>query len=73
MNRIIRLKTVSDYIESSQNCILPVPTKKSLQEKNLVRLHEKTRTQDVGNVVKISLSDCLACSGCVTTTNVELF
>lgn len=57
---IVKLDNVSDFISTSQNCVVasnPPPQRK---------------TEVPREPVKISLQDCLACSGCVTTAETIL-
>lgn len=48
----VRLENLNDFIQPSSACIKPV---------------EKKATGIVAKVNDISLSDCLACSGCITS------
>ncbi|KNE62980.1 hypothetical protein AMAG_08150 [Allomyces macrogynus ATCC 38327] len=73
----LQLADLNDYIAPSQACIKPVdvPSKKSLGA--TVTLDEATRTyyevskegdvQPLTESASITLDDCLACSGCVTS------
>uniref|UniRef100_A0A914HD84 Uncharacterized protein n=1 Tax=Globodera rostochiensis TaxID=31243 RepID=A0A914HD84_GLORO len=82
--RIVRLKNVSDFIEPSQRCVLPLRQNGGDEQraavvgggggKRLVGIHAKSASSAaMGKRVKLSLDDCLACSGCVTTAAVEFF
>ncbi|KRW99492.1 Iron hydrogenase [Pseudocohnilembus persalinus] len=70
----VKIAQLDDYINPSQDCIIPIVNKDNkldpydmtyiygqAQESNLILKNTKTQT------AQISLSDCLACSGCVTT------
>lgn len=48
----VRLENLNDFIQPSSACVKPV---------------EKKTTGVVAKVNDISLSDCLACSGCITS------
>ncbi|KAK9512217.1 hypothetical protein O3M35_000686 [Rhynocoris fuscipes] len=73
---ILQLSNLDDFITPSQECIKPVEIKKSTS-----RTGSKIKVEDDGSYVEInsageqnklsrvdiSLADCLACSGCITT------
>eukprot|EP00899_Mesostigma_viride_P002129 jgi/Mesvir1/11917/Mv00255-RA.1 len=70
---------ISDFIKPSQECIVTLEGNKvSTNEDGLVDLQPKAstfnQTQDVkvGKPVKITLNDCLACSGCITSAETIL-
>ncbi|XP_014233180.1 probable cytosolic Fe-S cluster assembly factor AAEL012261 [Trichogramma pretiosum] len=72
----LQLTTLDDFITPSQECIKPVEIKK-----NKVKTGTKIKIQDDGTYtevleggpttklekVEITLADCLACSGCITS------
>ncbi|EGR33647.1 nuclear prelamin A recognition factor, putative [Ichthyophthirius multifiliis] len=61
----IKITNLDDYIAPSQDCILPFMDKnqklQNIQDKQPIINKSQNQT------AKITLSDCLACSGCVTT------
>uniref|UniRef100_A0A0V0G935 Putative nuclear architecture related protein n=1 Tax=Triatoma dimidiata TaxID=72491 RepID=A0A0V0G935_TRIDM len=73
---ILQLSNLDDFITPSQECIKPVEIKKEAS-----RTGSKIKIEDDGSYVEItatgdknklsrvdiSLADCLACSGCITT------
>lgn len=64
----IKLAAIDDYITPSQECVKPlmVPSNQpALVEPNIL----KANTQGKASV---SLTDCLACSGCVTSAETIL-
>uniref|UniRef100_A0A0N4ZI92 Fe_hyd_lg_C domain-containing protein n=1 Tax=Parastrongyloides trichosuri TaxID=131310 RepID=A0A0N4ZI92_PARTI len=67
---IVQISNVSDYILPSQACILPLNEEK----KNEVVIKRKIPKKDgeIKKDVKLSLNDCLACNGCVTSAEVLL-
>ena len=70
----LRLTDLNDFIGPSQECIKPVPVKKS-KKRGVVRVHDDgALTQNSLPLQKqtISLTDCLACSGCVTSAETVL-
>jgi len=73
---IVRISNISDFIEPSQQCILPQieARKEEATGKNLVGIH-KSKDAPLGKTekkVKVTLNDCLACSGCITTAETML-
>ncbi|KAI1729097.1 putative cytosolic Fe-S cluster assembly factor oxy-4 [Ditylenchus destructor] len=75
---VVRISNISDFIEPSQGCILPLQSKPNTEAK-LVGIHNKKnrnnpseKTNSGDQKIKVSLSDCLACSGCVTTAETML-
>ncbi|KAI1721461.1 putative cytosolic Fe-S cluster assembly factor oxy-4 [Ditylenchus destructor] len=77
-NGVVRISNISDFIEPSQGCILPLQSKPNTEAK-LVGIHDKMnrnkpseKTNLTDQKIKVSLSDCLACSGCVTTAETML-
>ncbi|GMT18265.1 hypothetical protein PFISCL1PPCAC_9562 [Pristionchus fissidentatus] len=73
---VVRLSNVSDYIAPSQACIIPLKTtaeKPAEEEQSLVSTHTKKPKSDKPAVkLSISLADCLACAGCVTSAETVL-
>lgn len=70
----LRLTDLNDFIGPSQECIKPVPVKKT-NKRGVIRLDEDgVFTQNSIPLQKqtISLTDCLACSGCVTSAETVL-
>nr|CAD2188185.1 unnamed protein product [Meloidogyne enterolobii] len=65
---IVRLSNTSDFVEPSQKCILPIQNAVKKKNDGLVSLHSKNSQNLIKKKVRITLQDCLACSGCVTTT-----
>lgn len=72
---VARLTDLSDLNNSSQMCINPVQIEKSNQKKRaIIELEDDGTYVEVSDGVKntlqtakVSLNDCLACSGCVTS------
>ncbi|XP_043472720.1 probable cytosolic Fe-S cluster assembly factor GK14772 [Leptopilina heterotoma] len=71
----LQLTNLDDFINPSQECIKPVEIKKSdiktgskikIQEDGYVEIDEKGDTKQLEKV-GITLADCLACSGCITS------
>lgn len=70
----LRLTDLNDFIGPSQECIKPVPIKKS-KKRGVIRIDDEgIPTQNSAPLQKqtISLTDCLACSGCVTSAETVL-
>ncbi|WOL16903.1 protein NAR1 isoform X2 [Canna indica] len=61
----LRLADLNDFIAPSQDCVVSLKAIKSKRDK----AEEKTKStsQPSQESVKISLKDCLACSGCITS------
>jgi iron only hydrogenase large subunit-like protein len=71
---ILQITDLDDFIAPSQECIKPVTTERIPREKR-IRLVDGRETSDSSEVqvkVTISLNDCLACSGCVTSAETVL-
>jgi iron only hydrogenase large subunit-like protein len=73
---VLKLTDLDDFITPSQECIKPVEIKKSKgAAKTKIRIDEDGNYSQINEIgrpsklqkVEITLSDCLACSGCVTT------
>ena len=70
----LRLTDLNDFIGPSQECIKPVPVKKS-KKRGIVRVHDDGGLSQNSLPLEkqtISLTDCLACSGCVTSAETVL-
>ncbi|KAK6743665.1 hypothetical protein RB195_010760 [Necator americanus] len=69
---VVRVSNISDFIAPNPNCIIPLETKTI--EEPLVSLRNKhlSRSKPEKGAVKISLNDCLACSGCITSAETVL-
>ncbi|KAL9237899.1 hypothetical protein vseg_012394 [Gypsophila vaccaria] len=60
----LRISDLNDFIAPSQACIIATPSSKTpLISRNEVTINPTVESKPV----KISLKDCLACSGCVTS------
>ncbi|EFO22045.1 cytosolic Fe-S cluster assembly factor [Loa loa] len=70
---IVKISNVSDFITPSQACILPLQSKQSDMK---VRIQARSRSKKVNgdavNKVVVTLNDCLACSGCITSAETIL-
>lgn len=60
------LGDLNDFISPSQACIKPVPSKKETLALT-VSLDDDDNSMVSSDPVTISLNDCLACSGCITS------
>ncbi|EJW85986.1 hypothetical protein WUBG_03101 [Wuchereria bancrofti] len=70
---IIKISNVSDFIAPSQACILPLQSKESDVEVQIrVRSRSKKVDDNAVKKVEITLKDCLACSGCITSAETVL-
>lgn len=74
---VVRLSNVNDYIAPSTACIIPLKSTleapATTEEEQLVGTHAKRPKSDKPAVkVSISLADCLACAGCVTSAETVL-
>ncbi|KAJ1978428.1 Cytosolic Fe-S cluster assembly factor nar1 [Dimargaris xerosporica] len=71
----LTLADLNDYIAPSQACIKPVQIDKSATEGNEIKVDSTGDYYEVGRdgsetklaATSISLNDCLACSGCITS------
>uniref|UniRef100_A0A1I7SQL3 Fe_hyd_lg_C domain-containing protein n=2 Tax=Bursaphelenchus xylophilus TaxID=6326 RepID=A0A1I7SQL3_BURXY len=74
MGGVVKLADVSDFITPSQACILPMPGQSDKPKSSLVKLREKSKKPIVkpDEKIMVTLKDCLACSGCVTTAETVL-
>lgn len=71
---VLKLTDLNDYITPSQMCIKPIqgPRTNSTNTTGIVKINTNTDSLNQNTTVeltkaKISLTDCLACSGCVTS------
>lgn len=70
----LRITDLNDFITPSQECIKPEIIKKNkkkikietTKDGNLIEITENGINENL-EIAKISLNDCLACSGCITT------
>lgn len=75
---IVRISNISDFIAPSQACILPLRTNDHKETNNsLVNIRNRTDktkipTNGIQKKVTVSLNDCLACNGCITTAETIL-
>lgn len=79
---IIQVNDLNDFIGPGLECIKPVETTKNLKSSNKISISidsENKASSSVSNQTvkkvdkaKISLDDCLACSGCVTSAETVL-
>ena len=65
----IKFNSLDDYILPSQACVLPVEDDFS---RGTVAINKKEFGVEAKKSVELSLADCLACSGCVTTAETML-
>lgn len=74
----LQLTDLDDFITPSQECIKPVPVQKTKNPKS--RTGSKITIMEDGSYVsgtqklekvEITLADCLACSGCITSGNFQ--
>ncbi|OMH85027.1 Cytosolic Fe-S cluster assembly factor NARFL [Zancudomyces culisetae] len=65
----IKLSNISDYLAPSESCVIPT-TKKAIpnagKDSNFT-WNNAPNTTATATTAEINLSDCLACSGCITT------
>lgn len=62
------LTDLNDFISPSQACIKPVPpAKKTSENEELSVTLDNGSASSTSDPVTISLNDCLACSGCITS------
>uniref|UniRef100_A0A1I7TWN1 Fe_hyd_lg_C domain-containing protein n=1 Tax=Caenorhabditis tropicalis TaxID=1561998 RepID=A0A1I7TWN1_9PELO len=74
---VVRLSNVSDFIAPNLDCIVPLETRvvEKKKEEPQVNIRQKKKQRPVDEEkksVKISLADCLACNGCITTAETVL-
>ncbi|KAL6726844.1 hypothetical protein Aduo_008774 [Ancylostoma duodenale] len=68
----VRISNISDFIAPNLNCIIPLETKTVEEPLVAVRKKQPNGSKVKRGVVKISLNDCLACSGCITSAETVL-
>nr|CAB3231020.1 cytosolic Fe-S cluster assembly factor narfl [Phallusia mammillata] len=80
---VLQLTDLDDFIAPSQECIKPVPVKKTPRKKGLSKIQvavdgsymEVDTTSGKSKKLQkaeITLNDCLACSGCITSAETVL-
>ncbi|MCP9258793.1 putative cytosolic Fe-S cluster assembly factor oxy-4 [Dirofilaria immitis] len=70
---IVKISNVSDFIAPSQACILPLQSKESGLEVQIQdRNRSKKKDDNEMKKVAVTLKDCLACSGCITSAETIL-
>uniref|UniRef100_A0A8R1HPB7 Fe_hyd_lg_C domain-containing protein n=1 Tax=Caenorhabditis japonica TaxID=281687 RepID=A0A8R1HPB7_CAEJA len=73
---VVRLSNVSDFIAPNLDCIIPLETKKVEKEvKDEVKINARMKKKEKlpeKPAVKITLADCLACNGCITSAETVL-
>ncbi|KAH8740495.1 Fe-hydrogenase [Cryptosporidium ryanae] len=73
----VKLANLDDYLESAQDCIVSLVSDKD-DSKPKIQVMKNSRVEDKkipsGYVEKatVNLTDCLACSGCVTSSETKL-
>ncbi|KAB7498135.1 Cytosolic Fe-S cluster assembly factor NARFL [Armadillidium nasatum] len=71
----LKLTDLNDFITPSQECIKPVqiPNKNKTKDKGLIEIEGSSlQPEETYEKAKITLNDCLACSGCITSAEVVL-
>ncbi|CAH9121646.1 unnamed protein product [Cuscuta epithymum] len=65
----LRIGDLNDYIAPSQGCVVSLKANSNRLEKleRSVKVEEAPKPSVTNEAVKISLKDCLACSGCITS------
>ena len=66
----LRLTDLNDFIGPSQDCIKPIEIPKNTVKRGKIKLDGAVNVSQSKPV--ISLTDCLACSGCVTSAETIL-
>ncbi|CAO4371055.1 unnamed protein product [Caenorhabditis nigoni] len=77
---VVRLSNVSDFIAPNLDCIIPLETRtvEKKKEESQVNIrakktkNEENKPKEDKKSVKISLADCLACNGCITSAETVL-
>ncbi|KAF8542728.1 iron hydrogenase [Trichophaea hybrida] len=75
MSAILSAETLNDFIAPSVTCIKPVETLPSAPTSSELAVGiegDATTPPDAKTAAQISLTDCLACSGCVTSSEAVL-
>ncbi|KAK5971887.1 Cytosolic Fe-S cluster assembly factor [Trichostrongylus colubriformis] len=68
----VRISNISDFIAPSANCIIPLEARVVEEPLVAVRKRQTVKEETKKGAVKISLNDCLACSGCITSAETVL-
>ncbi|KAK6023555.1 hypothetical protein OSTOST_10655 [Ostertagia ostertagi] len=69
----VRISNITrDFIDTSANCIIPLETRIVEEPLVAVRKRDPVKNGAKKGAVKISLNDCLACSGCITSAETVL-
>ncbi|KAH0474991.1 MAG: hypothetical protein KVP17_004065 [Porospora cf. gigantea B] len=68
----VQLGDLNDFIEASQECVVPLFEEKPEQEVLKREIRPDLIKSDPQGPARVRLNDCLACSGCVTTAEVVL-
>ncbi|XP_060188695.1 protein NAR1-like isoform X2 [Lycium barbarum] len=63
----LRIGDLNDYIAPSQGCVVSLNANSSKSLKNVGKAGALSKPVQKEEPVKISLKDCLACSGCITS------
>ncbi|XP_024524681.1 protein NAR1 [Selaginella moellendorffii] len=70
----LKLADLNDFIAPSQACVVSLNSKKIEDDGGSVKIHsrvpssfDQTKNVAVEKPVKVTLHDCLACSGCITS------
>ncbi|CAB3401275.1 unnamed protein product [Caenorhabditis bovis] len=70
---VVKLSNVSDFIAPNLDCIIPLETKRVKKAEPTVQIRTKEeRKKPKIESIKISLADCLACNGCITSAETVL-
>ncbi|CAJ0584173.1 unnamed protein product, partial [Mesorhabditis spiculigera] len=77
---VVRISNVSDFIAPSKSCIIPLNenTQTVAVEEPLVSIGRRKREKETEphdvkkKAIKVTLNDCLACSGCITSAETVL-
>uniref|UniRef100_A0A1I7ZG26 Fe_hyd_lg_C domain-containing protein n=1 Tax=Steinernema glaseri TaxID=37863 RepID=A0A1I7ZG26_9BILA len=74
---VVRIADISDFITPAQACILPLQKTAEEPKDEGVSIRERTRVfvaapTKKSTKVAVSLNDCLACNGCVTSAEAVL-
>ncbi|CAN7952213.1 unnamed protein product [Ixodes pacificus] len=77
---VLRITDLNDFITPSQECIKPVKVEKSSSKLGSIKIAEDgsyLQVDETGKASKlakaqITLNDCLACSGCITSAETVL-
>ncbi|KAJ1366888.1 hypothetical protein KIN20_027671 [Parelaphostrongylus tenuis] len=67
----VRITNISDFIAPSAKCIIPLQMQTG-EPLVTIRKRQAAMTETKKSAIKISLNDCLACSGCITSAETIL-